>query len=86
LTRGIVDAIHTGTLADIATKPDPIFGVGIPVNVPGVDAKVLQPRATWADGASYDATAKKLAHLFVDNFKKYEAGASAEIRAAAPNG
>jgi phosphoenolpyruvate carboxykinase (ATP) len=84
LTRAIVDAIHTGTLADVATKPDPTFGVGIPVSVPGVDAKVLQPRATWADGAAYDATAKKLAQLFVNNFKQYEAGASAEIRAAAP--
>jgi phosphoenolpyruvate carboxykinase (ATP) len=86
LTRAIVDAIHTGTLSDVPTKPDPIFGVGIPTAVPNVDAHVLQPRATWKDGSAYDATAKKLAHLFVDNFKKYEAGASAEIRAAAPAG
>jgi phosphoenolpyruvate carboxykinase (ATP) len=86
LTRAIIDAIHTGTLADIATKPDPVFGVSVPTNVPNVDSKVLQPRATWVEGAAYDATAKKLAHLFVNNFKQYEAGASAEIRAAAPSG
>jgi len=35
--------------------------------------------------AAYDAAAKNLARLFVDNFKKYESGASAEVRAASPS-
>lgn len=34
--------------------------------------------------AAYDATAKKLAGLFNQNFETYAAGASAEVKAAAP--
>ncbi|MFL5328424.1 MAG: phosphoenolpyruvate carboxykinase (ATP) [Gemmataceae bacterium] len=84
ITRTIVDAIHSGTLADVPTTPDPVFGVGIPKTCPGVPDNVLVPKSTWPDPAAYDAAAKKLAGLFTDNFKKYEAGASAEIRAAGP--
>jgi len=86
LTRAIVDAIHTGKLADVATEPDPVFGLAIPKAVDGVPAEVLKPRQTWADGAAYDAAAKKLAGLFAENFKKYEAVASAEVRGAGPRG
>jgi phosphoenolpyruvate carboxykinase (ATP) len=45
---------------------------------------VLQPRETWGDKAAYDATARKLAGLFVENFKDYADRASPEVRAAGP--
>ncbi len=82
--RKIIDAIHTGALANSAITPDPVFGVGIVKECPGVPSEVLTPRQTWQDKDAFDATAKKLAGLFRDNFKKYEANASAEVRAAGP--
>jgi phosphoenolpyruvate carboxykinase (ATP) len=83
-TRAIVDAIHSGQLGDVPVKPDPVFGVGVPTSCPGVPGELLQPRSTWKDPAAYDAAAKKLAQLFINNFKQYESVASAEVRAAGP--
>ena len=85
-TRAIIDAIHSGALADTKVERDPIFGFDTVTECPGVPKEILTPRAAWADGKSYDAAAKKLAELFKGNFKTYEAGASAEVRAAGPVG
>ena len=62
----------------------PVFNFQVPKGIEGVDSNILNPRNTWADKAAYDATAKKLAGLFRDNFTKYADGASAEVRAAGP--
>jgi phosphoenolpyruvate carboxykinase (ATP) len=83
-TRAIIDAIHDGSLTRAETVEDPIFGFQVPVDCNGVPAQILQPRNTWSDKAAYDATAKKLANFFVQNFKKYENHASDAIRAAGP--
>ncbi len=83
-TRAIIDAIHAGSLHDVATVEDPAFGFAVPTSCPGVPAEILQPRGTWNDKAAFDAQAKKVAGLFKENFKKYEAQASAEVRGAGP--
>jgi len=83
-TRAIVDAIHSGALANVPTLEDPIFGLAVPTSCPDVPSELLVPRNTWADKAAYDDKAKKVAQLFKDNFKKYEAQASAEVRAGGP--
>jgi phosphoenolpyruvate carboxykinase (ATP) len=44
----------------------------------------LRPRGTWEDPTRYDEAARKLAYLFRDNFKQYEKGVTAEVRAAGP--
>lgn len=84
LTRAIINAIHSGELAAAPTQPDPVFGFEVPTVCPHVPAEMLIPKNTWASKSSYDATAKKLAGLFRDNFTKYADGASAEVRAAGP--
>jgi len=83
-TRAIIDAIHSGALLDAPTQIDPVFGLAVPTTCPEVPSEMLQPRNTWADKAAYDEKAKKVAALFRDNFKKYEAHASAEVRAGGP--
>jgi phosphoenolpyruvate carboxykinase (ATP) len=84
ITRAIVDAIHSGELDAVATVEDPTFGFAVPTSAPGVAAEVLTPKNTWADKKAYDETAKKLAYLFKENFKKYASAASEETRAAGP--
>ena len=82
--RVIVDAIHSGALARAARQEDTVFGFDVITECPGVPAEILVPRITWADQAAFDAAARKLGGLFRENFRKYEAGASAEVRAAGP--
>lgn len=84
ITRAIIDAIHDGSLAKIETRPDPVFGIGVPTSCPNVPREMLQPRNTWADQNAYDATAKKLSGLFRDNFQKYAADVTPEVRDAGP--
>jgi phosphoenolpyruvate carboxykinase (ATP) len=83
-TRAIIDAIHSGALAEAKRQRHPVFGFEVPAECPGVPSQILWPRETWSDPASYDEAARKLAGLFVDNFKKYEAQANEEVRAASP--
>ena len=83
-TRAMIRAILNGSLAQVETQPDPIFGVNIPVSCPEVPNEVLQPRNTWADKDAYDRQARDLARRFNENFKKYEAGVSEAVRAVAP--
>jgi phosphoenolpyruvate carboxykinase (ATP) len=83
-TRAMIRAILNGSLAQVETRPDPVFGVGVPVSCPGVPAEVLMPRNTWPDPEAYDRKARELARRFNDNFKKYESGVSEAVRAVAP--
>jgi phosphoenolpyruvate carboxykinase (ATP) len=84
LTRTIIDAIHTRKLTDAPTTPDPVFGVGIVTQCAGVPTEVLLPRESWTDKSAYDATARKLATLFIQNFEHYESLSSAEVKRAGP--
>jgi phosphoenolpyruvate carboxykinase (ATP) len=83
-TRQMVRAALDGALDDVPTRTDPVFGVEVPLHCPDVPSEVLWPRDTWQDRQAYDRQARKLARMFVDNFRAFESGVSEQIRAAAP--
>lgn len=83
-TRAMIRSILNGSLAGIATTPDPIFGVQVPNSCSEVPTGVLSPRNTWDDKEKYDHQAKDLARRFNENFMKYESGVSDAVRAVAP--
>jgi phosphoenolpyruvate carboxykinase (ATP) len=85
-TRGIIDAIHDGVLAQAKRQRDPVFGFEVVVQCPGVPPELLLPRETWEDAGAYDTSAAKLAALFRENFRTYEGGVSAEVKGAGPAG
>src|SRR5215210_6403970 len=84
-TRRMVRAVIGGELDNAETRQDPNFGLHVPLEVPGVPNEVLDPRETWDDKETYDESAKKLAGLFAENFKKFEGEVSEEVKKAGPN-
>lgn len=70
-TRAMLDAALSGRLAEVPFRPDPIFGLMIPEQVPGVPTEILQPRNAWPDPAAYDQAARHLAALFERNMKTF---------------
>jgi phosphoenolpyruvate carboxykinase (ATP) len=85
-TRAMLRAALSGELGAVETRPDPVFGLHIPVSVPDVDDHVLQPRSTWEDPDEYDRKAADLAEMFRDNFRRFEDTVSEAVRDAGPRG
>ena len=83
-TRALLNAALEGSLAHVEMRVDPHFHFRVPVSVPGVEAAILNPRDTWADKGAYDAQARKLAGMFRENFRKFEAHVGQDVLAAAP--
>ena len=83
-TRAMITAALSGALDTVAYERDPIFNLDVPTSCPGVPADVLSPKGTWLDRAAYDAQAQKLAKMFTENFKRFEATAPAAVKAAGP--
>nr|WP_228350437.1 phosphoenolpyruvate carboxykinase (ATP) [Rhodocaloribacter litoris] len=83
-TRAIIDAIHDGTLAEVPTTTDPVFGIEVPTACPNVPSEILIPRNTWADPEAYDRTARRLAELFNRNIEQFRDNCTEEILQAGP--
>ena len=71
-TRAMIQAALNGELAKTETAKHDIFGLEVPLHVPGVPDEVLMPEQTWADKAAYKAKAIELANEFKANFKKFD--------------
>jgi phosphoenolpyruvate carboxykinase (ATP) len=83
-TRAMISAALSGALDHVAYRHDDRFNLDVPVSCPDVPGEVLDARSTWANPAEYDAQALKLAKMFADNFKSFEADVAADVRAAGP--
>ncbi|MBS4043078.1 MAG: phosphoenolpyruvate carboxykinase (ATP) [Chitinophagaceae bacterium] len=83
-TRAMITAALNGDLDNVQYIAHEIFGMLMPVSCPQVPKEILHPRYTWANRDEYDVAAKKLANMFVENFKKYADQVDDEILAAAP--
>ena len=70
-------------LAGVEMRTDHVFGFEVPVQVPGVDTTLLDPRSTWGDPAAYDAKAQELASMFRENFERFT-DVDPEVAAAGP--
>ncbi|KKB08375.1 phosphoenolpyruvate carboxykinase (ATP) [Devosia chinhatensis] len=77
-TRLLLSAALDGALDHADMRFDPLFGFEVPLNVPGIDERLLDPRRTWPDPELYDAQATRLVGLFRANFEKFGPEADAE--------
>jgi phosphoenolpyruvate carboxykinase (ATP) len=83
-TRALLAAALSGSLAGAEFRRDPNFGFMVPAAVDGVDSAILDPRSTWADGDAYDAMAKRLVSMFINNFEKFENDVDGRVMESAP--
>ena len=82
-TRRMVTAALTGEIESVTYRHDGVFNLDVPTECAGIPSEVLNPRNTWSEKDAYDNSAKKLAQMFVENFRKF-GRVSEEVTAAGP--
>ena len=83
-TRAMLSAALSGELLQVDYYSDPVFGFQVPKQCPGVPDDVLDPALSWPSRDSYMKRYRSLASRFIDNFKRFEEGAPADVLAAGP--
>jgi phosphoenolpyruvate carboxykinase (ATP) len=83
-TRAMISAALSGNLDNQGYVRHPIFNLEMPTSCLDVPSEVLDPRGTWADKGAYDAQARKLASMFIENFKTFEGDVDKAVVAAGP--
>lgn len=83
-TRAILDAIHSGELANAEYEDFDVFNLKVPKKVTNVPSEILHPKNAWPDKGAFDTEIKKLAGMFTDAFEKYANDVSGEVLAAGP--
>jgi phosphoenolpyruvate carboxykinase (ATP) len=83
-TRAMLNAALSGKLRHGTFRTDPAFGFEVPVDVAGVDSRLLDPRSTWRDADAYDEQAHALAEMFITNFLQFAGTIDPAIAASGP--
>jgi phosphoenolpyruvate carboxykinase (ATP) len=83
-TRALLRSALAGDLDGVEYREDALFGFEVPVEVPGVDQALLDPRSTWSDPEAYDRKARELARMFRDNFEQFAEDAGEAVADAGP--
>jgi len=83
-TRRLLDAALSGALLDVEYYQDPLFGYYVPKSCPDVPESVLYPAESWPSKEEYWDKYRQLASRYIDNFRKFEADCSPEVREAGP--
>jgi len=85
-TRALLNAALEGKLDHAGFVTEPVFGLEIPRECPGIPTGILMPRESWKNKEAYDQKAGELAKSFQDQFKQYETLVADEIKNAGPVG
>jgi len=83
-TRAMLNAALCGKMDHVEYFTDPVFGFRVPKTCPDVPDNVLDPSLAWSSRDAYMKRYRALASRFIDNFKKFEDGATPEVRAVGP--
>ena len=70
-TRAIIDAILDGSIEEADFKTLPYFNLAVPLALPGIDSRILNPQDTYAEVTEWEVKAKKLAAMFIENFEHF---------------
>jgi phosphoenolpyruvate carboxykinase (ATP) len=84
-TRAILDAIHSGELANSTFEEFPVFKLHIPTSCPGVPSDILHPEKSWKDQEKFKKTILKLGNLFIENFESYADRSGDNVLLAGPD-
>ena len=70
-TRKMITSILDGSIEKSIFQKELLFNLEIPLTIKDVDSKMLDPKKSWNNKNEYDMFSKKLANLFIENFKNY---------------
>lgn len=83
-TRRIVDAVHSGELAQAEYENFGVFNLSVPTSLAGVPRDLLNPQLAWSDKDAFQREVRKLAGMFHKAFALYEKEVDEKVRVAGP--
>ena len=67
----MITSILNGSINNVKFDIEPFFGLHIPLELEGVETKILNPVNSWNNKEEYSNDARKLMKLFKRNFVSY---------------